>query len=113
MERHYGHYDVLVLKKLLGCANEFKEGDANQYGAALDDRTRHNARKLLANTSIRKLLNFPIYEGSFPWDWFNSSDEVTLFSSMYVENTILDRIKGLTVGELVYFLVTEPTGTFK
>ena len=50
--RHNGVFDSSLYLKLIGAANEYKEGDAALGLAATDDRTRDLARKLLSRTQI-------------------------------------------------------------
>lgn len=51
------------LQRVLGCANEYKEGDEAQGLAALDETTRLNARALVRNTSIASFLELTVFEG--------------------------------------------------
>ncbi|MEZ6074224.1 MAG: ethanolamine ammonia-lyase subunit EutB [Pirellulaceae bacterium] len=50
MQRNSGQFDERLYKRLLGAANEFKEGDAIVGVSAADENSRARARKLLANT---------------------------------------------------------------
>lgn len=55
VKRHRGEFDAELYKQILGAANEFKEGDAIVGVAAADERSRRNARTLLARTRLGDL----------------------------------------------------------
>ncbi|MDI3285727.1 ethanolamine ammonia-lyase subunit EutB [Polyangium sp. 15x6] len=57
-----GKYDHEFYKAVIGAANEYKEGDEALGIAAVDDLSRQNARKLLANTKIGDLADRPMLE---------------------------------------------------
>ena len=48
-------FDEPAYLRMLGCANEFKEGDAIVGVAAPDEKTRAMARQLLASTTLREI----------------------------------------------------------
>ena len=54
-----GKFDDGLYKRLLGAANEFKEGDALVDIAALDDRERTLARQLLSHTRLAEIDAHP------------------------------------------------------
>ena len=54
-------FDQELYKRILGAANEFKEGDEIIGVAASDDGARQTARQLLANTRIHDLEATPTY----------------------------------------------------
>ena len=62
IERTAGRFDLDLYRRILGCANEWKEGDAALGIAAPDDASRRHARTLLARTSIGDLDAHPIFE---------------------------------------------------
>lgn len=72
VRRVAGGWDETTYRKLLGAANEFKEGDEIIGVAAADEASRRHARELLANTSLEFVDRHPphrdqlqIYIGSF------------------------------------------------
>lgn len=62
MKRVYGGSNRDLLGKLLGAANEFKEGDYLAGLAAADQNSRLIARELIANTIINDFRNLSVYE---------------------------------------------------
>ena len=62
LNRVRGKWDQETYRKILGDANEFKEGDALIGVAAANDDERHTARSLLENTSIGTLRSHPPFE---------------------------------------------------
>ncbi len=59
MLRTQGKFDAALYKRLLGAANEFKEGDAIVGVSAADERSRTAARMLLSNTPLSALDGHP------------------------------------------------------
>ncbi len=59
LDRVHGGFDEVQFKRLLGVANEFKEGDAIVGVAAADDGERRFARELLAATRLREINDHP------------------------------------------------------
>src|SRR5687767_4300496 len=62
MRARSGGFDIELYRRLLGAANEFKEGDAALGLAAADAASRENARLLLGNTRIGDLDAHPVFE---------------------------------------------------
>ncbi len=60
IERASGAFDGALYRQILGAANEFKEGDEIVGVAAFDDRSRVNARQLIAQTRIHDLDSHPL-----------------------------------------------------
>ena len=60
--RIQGAFDQTLYQRLLGAANEFKEGDQYLGVAAADATSRENARLLLGRTRIGDLVAHPIFE---------------------------------------------------
>ncbi len=52
MRRMYGSFDLTLYRRLLGAANDYKEGDAIVGVSAADERSRSAVRKLLSNTRL-------------------------------------------------------------
>ena len=61
IQRMSGQFDERLYKRLLGAANEFKEGDAIVGVSAADESSRAAARKLLANTRLESIDTHPPY----------------------------------------------------
>ena len=59
VRRVAGGWDETTYRKLLGAANEFKEGDEIIGVAAADEASRRYARELLANTSLEFVDRHP------------------------------------------------------
>lgn len=62
LQRQRGRFDEKLYREILGAANPFKEGDEIVGIAAADDRSRENARALIAETRVRDLAAHPVYE---------------------------------------------------
>ncbi len=100
INRMRGTFDPVLYRKLLGAANEFKEGDQMIGVAAADQSSRLHARSLLANTRIKEINAHPVYQ-----DQLNDyiTPEQTVTTSSTVE----------TVGDLKQFLLTENEAAIK
>ncbi|MCX6926666.1 MAG: ethanolamine ammonia-lyase subunit EutB, partial [Verrucomicrobia bacterium] len=60
VQRVAGKFEPSLYARILGAANEFKEGDRSVGVAAADDTTRTRARSLLANTRVREIDTHPL-----------------------------------------------------
>lgn len=60
IERAAGRFDPTLYARILGAANEFKEGDRSIGVSAAEDATRARARALLANTRVRDIDAHPL-----------------------------------------------------
>lgn len=89
IQRQCGRFDLQLYKKLLGSANEFKEGDAIVEVAAASQQSRLRARQLLANTTIADLSANP------PWQ-----DQLSAWNNQFVQNDRLRTWEKRTLGEL-------------
>jgi len=98
MSRTRGGFDLILYRQLLGAANPFKEGDAAQGVAAVDESTRAQARSLLAGTRIVDLMAHPVFE-----------DEVSRYIAVAVDSEISSQLSGWTLGELRDFLLSSPS----
>lgn len=100
INRVNGMYDQELYKKIIGAANEFKEGDLALGVAAATDGTRSNARLLLSNTKIGDINSHPLH-----------SDEI----SELIQNTTAanEDIDDWTVGRLKEFILAEPEDKIK
>jgi ethanolamine ammonia-lyase large subunit len=92
LHRLDGRFDLDHYRRLLGAANEFKEGDAIVGVAAADAASRNRARQLLANTRMADIEMHP------PWQ-----DQL----SKWIDGFVVDRPStGKTIGELKAQLLT-------
>src|SRR5690606_8258702 len=100
LNRVNGNYDQGLYKKLIGAANEFKEEDMARGVSAATDRSRANARTLLANTKIEDIDRHSLH-----------SDEI----SELIRNSTAkhDGLRGRTIGELKQFILTETEARVK
>ncbi len=64
VERARGRFDANLYRRIIGAANEFKEGDQILGVAAPDDEARRRARRLLANTRVGRLSAHPLFDDS-------------------------------------------------
>ncbi len=55
-------FDHELYKKIVGCANPFKEGDKIVNVAARSEEDRMNAKILLRNNKIKKIHEHPYFE---------------------------------------------------
>ena len=100
--RTKGSLDQTFYKQVVGAANAFKEGDETIGVAAADERSRENARKLLANTKISFLQENILFEDGVQkliWD--------TIDLAQY------ETVKNWTLGELKTFLLTSDEAAIK
>lgn len=102
ISRSKGRFDPALYRQLLGAANEFKEGDHAIGVAALDARSRANARALLANTHLRDLIDHPIFQ-----------DSVSSYIATVVDREITRSISGWTLGDLKRFLLESEEDAIK
>jgi ethanolamine ammonia-lyase large subunit len=94
--------DVTKYRQVLGAANPFKEGDEAQGLAAIDESSRANSRRLLANTRLLSLLAHPILQ-----------DEVVGFADSQVDAAVQRRIERWTCGDLARHLLEQPEPAIK
>jgi ethanolamine ammonia-lyase large subunit len=102
IDRVKGAFDQTFYKKIVGAANEFKEGDHAQGIAAADETSRANARTLLSNTLIRDLRAHPLFE-----------DAVFNFIETAVDAALVSKTDGMKMGELKDFLLTRSEDEIK
>ncbi len=94
LNRTQKQFDLSAYKRLLGFANEFKEGDEIVGVAALDQASRIEARKLLANTRIRDIDRHPVFR-----------DDLYELIMKCLDPGAGERSKEMTLGELKTFLL--------
>lgn len=102
MERTNKKFDQELYKKLVGAANPFKEADEGTGVAADNDKSRENARKLLANTKIRVLQEKPLFVDAVQELIWKTTD-----SAQY------NKVKDWTLGDLKKFLLTKSEDEIK
>ncbi|QDV27984.1 Ethanolamine ammonia-lyase heavy chain [Aureliella helgolandensis] len=94
IERVAGRFDPALYLRLLGAANEFKEGDAIVGVSAADETARLAARQLLANTPLSAIdLHAP------------HRDELCEFVRSGLDPAALGPLAQATLGELKAFLL--------
>jgi ethanolamine ammonia-lyase large subunit len=96
IERLHGQFNQAGYFRLLGAANEFKEGDAIVGVAAADDPSRTRARLLLARTTLREIDAHPLL-----------NDELTAFLTASLDAVAHAETGSWTLGRLREFLLTE------
>ncbi len=64
IRRQRGTHDTKLYARILGAANDFKEGDGIVGVAAADDASRRNARALLEKTSVADINAHPLHPDS-------------------------------------------------
>ena len=102
VERTSGAFDQTLYQQVVGAANAFKEGDEAIGVAADDDASRENARKLLANTKIKDMLEKPLF----------ADDQYKLIMDT-TDPAQYAKIKNWTMGELKNFILTKPEAEIK
>ena len=96
VRRVRGRIDLALCGRILGAANEFKEGDELLGVAAVDQAMRKDARHLLANTRCRDIDRYPIHK-----------DPVLHFITETVRHEDASHTEGfLTLKDLKRFLLT-------
>jgi len=92
-----GSFDPTLHKQIVGAANAFKEGDKTIGVGADDEVSRENARKLLANTTIKNLHERPLLEDTLQKGIWKTTDPAAY-----------GKIKNWTIGQLKTFILTKP-----
>ena len=101
-----GKFDLSTYCKLLGAANDFKEGDQIIGVAAEDDAERTFARKLLSGTRLSDVVSHPPH--------VDELYQLTRGSTLASEPDVaLPSIANWTFGELKTFLLTKDEGDIK
>ena len=102
MDRIGRQSDRSLYLKILGAANEFKEGDSKIGVAATDSTSRRNARQLLAATRIADLDAYPVH-----------ADRLHETISANVDVRALQYLPQKTPGGLKEFLLKSDEATIK
>ena len=102
VERNSGAFDQTLYQQVVGAANAFKEGDEAIGVAADDDASRENARKLLANTKIKDLLDKSLFV-----------DEQEKLITATTDPAQYAKVKDWTMGELKDFILSKSEADIK
>ena len=102
IDRVNGGFDQTLYQKVIGAANDFKEGDLAIGVGAADEATRKNARALLTNTKIGDLYQHPLLVDDLQKLIWRTTDQ-----AQYA------KVKDWTMGELKQFLLTKSEGEIK
>lgn len=102
IQRMSGSFDEQLYKRLLGAANEFKEGDAIVGVSAADEDSRVAARKLLAKTRINSIDIHPPHR-----------DNLYRFLQQGLEPQALAAFSQSTLGQLKEYLLTATEAEIK
>ncbi|MDA1231997.1 MAG: ethanolamine ammonia-lyase subunit EutB, partial [Planctomycetota bacterium] len=94
IQRTLGQWDAALYKRLLGAANEFKEGDAIIGVAAIDDNARRQARDLMASTRLSEIDQHPPFR-----------DDLFELITSSLNRDIQQQIDTMTLGALKAFLL--------
>lgn len=95
IDRCAGRFDSGMYLKILGAANEFKEGDALVGVAAVSETSRVRARQLLSNTRVADLVAHP------PW-----TDSLSRWNDRFVQPARLDSWNNQPLGKLKQHLLS-------
>lgn len=102
IRRKTGGFDQALYQRVIGAANEYKEGDEILGVSAADEASRQNARRLLSNTRIGELHMRPLF-----------SDEFYARLLTTVDAQAAQRTAGWTLGELRAFLLSSDEAAIK
>ncbi len=97
-----GGFDATLFRRILGAANEFKEGDAAIGVAAEDGRTRELARTLISRSRIGDIAENPLL-----------SDRVGELIRQTIDARQYEAIRSWTIGELKEFILSAPEDAVK
>lgn len=95
IRKQTGRFDTALYHKILGAANEFKEGDAIIGVAAASESSRDRARQLLSNTRIADLVAHP------PW-----TDSLSRWNDRFVQSARLGKWANQPLGKLKQHLLS-------
>ncbi len=100
IRRLNGKMDISLYRKIIGAANEFKEGDQTIGVAAADENSRKNARTLLGNTRVEDLERNALFKDGI----------LELIQNSTVPNS---KVLNWTVSELKQFILISPEERIK
>ena len=102
VSRVNGGFDQILYRRVIGAANEFKEGDQAIGVVAADEATRKNVRALLANTAVKDLYEHPLLV-----------DELQQLIWQTTDQAQYGKVKDWTMGQLKEFLLTQSEAEIK
>ncbi|MCP4510407.1 MAG: ethanolamine ammonia-lyase subunit EutB, partial [Fuerstiella sp.] len=88
-------HDATLYARILGAANDFKEGDEAVGVAAADEASRQNARILLANTRLKDIDAHSLHQ-----------DNLFAFITVAQDKRTRNELTGRTLGQFKQFLLT-------
>lgn len=97
IKKSKGKFDPELYRKLLGHANEFKEGDLILGIAAEEESQREFARRLLLNTTLDQIDRHPPHV-----------DDLLQFCNTAIDEAQRSATKEMTLKHLKEFLVSQP-----
>lgn len=86
IRRETGGFDINLYKKLVGAANEFKEGDEILGIAASSESARKTARILIANTMLSAVIERPLFKDEL----FDFIQNATALDEQIISMTFLE-----------------------
>jgi len=95
ISRQRGGFDGDLYRRIIGAANDFKEGDRIVGVAAGDETSRRRARQLLLNTRVEDIVSHPLFDDPL-YDTINS----------VLNPAACSRIAAMTLRELLDFLLS-------
>jgi ethanolamine ammonia-lyase large subunit len=102
VKRSKGGFDQTLYNQVIGAANAFKEADETLGVAADDELSRENARKLLANTRIKDIVDHSLFV-----DAQEKLIRETTDPAQYA------KVRNWTMGQLKNFLLTASEADIK
>ncbi|NAS13314.1 ethanolamine ammonia-lyase subunit EutB [Poritiphilus flavus] len=100
IRRLKGKMDISLYRKIIGAANEFKEGDQTIGVAAADETSCQNARTLLGNTLVNDLEKNPLFKDGI----------LDLIQNSVTPDPM---VQNWTVSELKQFILSSPEEQIK
>ncbi|MFA6583428.1 MAG: ethanolamine ammonia-lyase subunit EutB [Elusimicrobiaceae bacterium] len=91
-----------LYQRIMGAANPFKEGDLAVGDAAADEKSRENARLLLANTAVKTITEHPLY---------SDTQQEMIAKSIDPESYAL--VRKMTLCDLKKFILTKSEAEVK
>lgn len=102
VSRTAGNFDRRLYLQVLGAANEFKEGDESVGVAAVDNASRINARRMLAETKLANIDAHPLIE-----------DNLSAFNREALDAQSRSKSTEWTLASLKTFLLTSDEASIR
>ncbi len=96
IRRRTGDFDRELYRRIIGAANDFKEGDRIVGVAANEETSRRRARQLLLNTRVESLVSHPLFDDPL-YDIINS----------VLNPVACSRLAAMTLRELRDFILSQ------